>query len=238
LWAVALALTAGTISCATGEKVRIIDKPVSFSQQRIEATREYIAAHYGLDVENIEIEPKIIVIHWTAIDSFDRSWELFNREVLSPNRKDLAAAGQVNVAIQFLVDRDGTIYRLMPETWMARHVIGLNYSAIGVENVGGANGVDNLTDEQLEANVRLVRYLKEKYPDIEYLIGHYEYRAFENHPLWLEQDPGYRTEKSDPGERFMSALRQRLADLGLKSARDLQGEVDEEHPSSVRRHKQ
>ena len=31
---------------------------------------------------------------------------------------------------QFLVDRDGTIYSLMPETFMARHVIGLNLSSI------------------------------------------------------------------------------------------------------------
>jgi len=236
LFGVALATSA--VSCAKGEKVTIVDKPISFSEQRIEATKAYIAQHYGLRVDNIEIQPKIIVIHWTAIDSFDRSWELFNREVLSPDRKELAAAGQVNVAIQFLVDRDGTIHRLMPETWMARHVIGLNYSAIGVENVGGANGVDNLTDQQLEADVRLVRYLKKKYPGIEYLIGHYEYRAFEGHPLWLEKDPNYRTEKSDPGERFMSALRQRVADLGLKSASDARREaVEKEHPRPDGSHK-
>jgi N-acetylmuramoyl-L-alanine amidase len=209
------------LSCSRKESVKIIDKPISFSPQRIEATKVYMAEHYGLDTTDIEIDPKMIVIHWTAIDSFDSCWNLFNRETLSPSRTELMGAGQVNVAIQFLVDRDGAIYRLMPETWMARHVIGLNHCAIGVENVGGGNGVDNLTDAQLEANVHLVRYLKGKYSGIEYLIGHHEYRAFENSPLWLERDPDYRTDKYDPGDRFMAALRQRVEDLHLESAADV-----------------
>lgn len=220
----------GFLTCSTRSTMQIIDRPVSFSEQRIAGTKSYIAAHYGRMVDTIHIDPRIIVVHWTAIDSYERCWQLFNRETLSPDRADLAAAGEVNVSIQFLVDRGGSVYRLMPETWMARHVIGLNYHAIGIENVGGQRGIDNLTDAQLEANARLVRYLKSKYPGIEYLIGHYEYRAFEGHPLWLEQDPTYRTEKTDPGERFMTALRHRVKDLGLKSAEDARREVGKEHP--------
>jgi N-acetylmuramoyl-L-alanine amidase len=122
------------------------------------------------------------------------------------------------VSSQFVVSPEGTIYRLMPETWMARHVIGLNYDAIGVENVGGGNGVDNLTDAQVEANIRLVRYLARKYPTIEYVIGHYEYQAFDGHPLWRERDASYRTVKTDPGERFMASVRVGVADLGLRGA--------------------
>ncbi len=41
-----------------------------------------------------------------------------------------------------MVDRDGTRYRLMPETYMARHVIGLNYYSIGIENVGGSMEIE------------------------------------------------------------------------------------------------
>ena len=133
-------------------------------------------------------------------------------------------AGQVNVSIQFLVDRDGTVYRLMPETWMARHTIGLNYNSIGVENVGGGDSVDNMTAAQIEANIRLVRYLAKKYPSIEYLIGHSEYREFEGHPLWLELDDGYRTEKVDPGDRFMTAVREAVAHLGLKGPDEIRAE--------------
>jgi len=200
--------------CATGLKVH--DRPISFSADRVSATQRYIADHYGESPENISIVPYIIVLHWTAIDGFEETFATFDPEELGGSRPGLAAAGDLNVSIQFVVDRDGSIYRLMPETWMARHCIGLNYSAIGVENVGGGHGIDNLTDEQIAANIRLVRYLAERYPTIRYLIGHMEYREFEGHPLWLELDEDYRTEKVDPGDRFMTAVRDAVADLGLE----------------------
>jgi hypothetical protein len=43
-----------------------------------------------------------------------------------------------------------------------------------------------------------------------------EYREFEGHPLWLELDESYRTEKVDPGDRFMTAVRDSVVDLGLE----------------------
>jgi N-acetyl-anhydromuramyl-L-alanine amidase AmpD len=157
----------------------------------------------------------MIVLHWTAIDGLEDSFDAFDPETLRGSRPDLGGADEVNVSIHFLVDRDGTIYRLMPETWMARHVIGLNHSAIGVENVGGGDSIDNMTDAQIAVNIELVRYLAEKYPTIRYLIGHSEYRRFEGHPLWRELDPTYRTEKVDPGDRFMAAVRAGVPELGL-----------------------
>jgi len=33
----------------------------------------------------------------------------------------------------------------MPDNWMGRHVIGLNYNSIGVENVGGVDDKQDLT---------------------------------------------------------------------------------------------
>jgi len=107
----------------------------------------------------------------------------------------------------------------MPDNYMARHVIGLNYSAIGVENVGGeANKKEDLTPAQVTANIKLVEYLKEKYPDIEYLIGHYEYKQMQKNPLWLEKDASYRTTKADPGAKFMQAVREGVKELHLKGA--------------------
>ena len=203
-----------TVGCSSSLEIQ--DRPISFSQERQDATLAYIEEHYGKQPEDISIEPRVIVLHWTAIEGVEASFGAFDAETLGGSRPDLVSAGQVNVSIQFLVDQDGQVYRLMPETWMARHVIGLNYSAVGVENVGGGDSVDNMTDEQIAANIRLVRYLARKYPTIEYLIGHSEYRQFEGHPLWLEQDEGYRTEKVDPGERFMNAVRNGVADLGLQ----------------------
>jgi N-acetyl-anhydromuramyl-L-alanine amidase AmpD len=102
----------------------------------------------------------------------------------------------------------------MPDTIMARHTIGLNHCAIGIENVGGTPQT-TLTEAQFESNKWLVRQLADKYP-IEYLIGHYEYTAFEGHPLWLEKDAAYRTEKTDPGPAFMRKIRRSLRDLDFK----------------------
>jgi beta-N-acetylhexosaminidase len=197
-------------------RIEIIDKPIDFGQERIDMTKEYIKKHYGFEVDNIEIEPKIIVLHWTAEMSFDKSFKRLKPQRLLSDRKDIVKASALNVSAHFLVKRDGTIYRLMPENWMARHVIGLNYSTIGIENVGGkGNKRDDLTPAQLKANIALVRYLKEKHPSIGYVIGHHEYRDMENTEFWLELDDGYRTVKSDPGEAFVAKVYNAVSDLNL-----------------------
>jgi beta-N-acetylhexosaminidase len=200
------------------QQLKIIDKPIDFGPERITMTKEYIKSHYGKNVQNIEITPKIILLHWTAEMDFDKSFKRLLPEKLLSDRTDIVKASALNVSSHFLVARDGTIYRLMPETWMARHVIGLNYSSIGIENVGGKdNKIDDLTPAQRQANIDLVYYLKSKYPSIEYLVGHHEYQQMQNTSLWLEKDQGYRTVKSDPGEEFMSDIRNGVQCLDLKA---------------------
>ena len=97
---------------------------------------------------------------------------------------------------------------------MARHTIGLNHCAIGIENVGGTQGLP-LTKKQLRSNIYLVNYLASKY-DIDYVIGHQEYTLFEGHPLWLEVDDGYRTEKTDPGMDFVEKVRNATKKFNFK----------------------
>ena len=191
--------------------IEIKQLPLDFGETRVELTRQYIKNSYGLDVENIYIVPKVIVIHHTAMDDLKESYDRFNSETLTADRNYIMKAGNLNVSAHFLVDFDGSIYALMPETYMARHVIGLNLSSIGIENIGGNK--KELTQEQLKANIELVKYLKEKYKTIEYLIGHYEYTKFENHPLFLERDAKYRTIKHDPAVWFMESLRSNFPDL-------------------------
>ena len=201
------------------EEIKIIDKPIDFGTERIEMTKSYIKDHYGYEVDSIEIVPRIIVLHWTADMSFKKSFNRLKPQKLYSDRKDIVKASALNVSAHFLVKRDGTIYRLMPENWMARHVIGLNYSSIGIENIGGkSNNKEDLTPAQLNANIQLVRYLSGKYPSITHVIGHHEYREMEKSDLWLEMDNGYRTEKSDPGDKFMADVREAVEDLNLLDA--------------------
>lgn len=191
--------------------IEIKQMPIDFGEKRVLLTKEYIKNSYGLEVENINITPEIIVIHHTATDDLKESYDRFKPELLLQDRKYISKAGSLNVSTHFLVDFDGTIYSMMPETYMARHVIGLNLSSIGIENVGGNKKA--LTKEQLESNIKLVEYLKEKYKTIKYLIGHYEYTNAENHPLFLEKDKNYRTIKHDPDMNFMESLRSNFSDL-------------------------
>ncbi len=193
---------------------QIFDRPVVFDQERIDLTLQYLDEHYGIKQTDPTIDPKIIVVHYTVIPTLEKTIAAFEGSKLPNWRPEIASAGALNVSSQFVVDQDGTIYRLMPENNMARHVIGLNHCAIGIENVGGTDEVP-LTKAQLEANIWLAKYLKKKY-DIQYLIGHSEYTNFEGHELWLEKDAGYRTEKSDPGDQFLSDIRAATIDLGFK----------------------
>lgn len=192
----------------------IIEKPIIFNEQRIELTKEYLSNRYGIDGDSITIKPKMIVLHHTVIPTFEKTFEAFNPATLPNWRPEIENVSGLNVSSQFVVDQDGTIYRLMPENYMARHVIGLNHCAIGVENVGGTPE-QPLTQAQVKANIKLVRYLAGKY-DIQYLIGHHEYRYFEGHELWLEVDDGYRTEKDDPGLDFMRKVRKSMKKLNFK----------------------
>lgn len=191
----------------------IIQKPIQFNKQRIALTRDYQLTHYGIDSKSIEIEPKMIVLHWTCIPSLEVTFRIFNTPEFpknSPRRSEIP--GDLNVSSHYVVDRDGTIYQLMPETWMARHVIGLNHYAIGIENIGGIDGKDDLTEAQTRANAFLVCHLKNKYPSIKHLIGHNDYLRYKNTNLWLEKDPNYQTDKTDPGPNFLNRVNKLILD--------------------------
>lgn len=200
-----------------GDNNMIIQKPIIFNKQRVALTQKYRAEHYGISDKSIQIQPQMIVVHWTNMPTFKKSFAYFNKPTLAQDRMEIKSGGLLNVSTHFLVDRDGRIYQLMPTTWMARHVIGLNPIAIGIENVGGVNNKDDLTIQQVNANIKLIRLLKQCYPNIQYLIGHLEYLRFQHTPLWQERNPHYHTVKSDPGSHFMAKIRAKLTELRLLS---------------------
>ena len=155
------------------------------------------------------MSPRVVVLHWTAGSTLKSAWSTFSPARLR-GRPDIQAAGAVNVAAQFLVDRDGTGYQLLEPTLAARHTIGLNHLAVGIENVGdGARWP--LTPEQAATNATIVRWLAACHP-ITHLIGHHEAQRMEGHPYFQEADKRYRTAKSDPGDAFVDEV-WRLAGL-------------------------
>ncbi len=191
---------------------KIIQKPITWDQERIQLSLEYLKNRHGLSQSTPVIHPKMVVVHWTANNSVKATFNTFNPTRL-PGRPELTKASALNVSSQFVIDRDGTIYQFLPDSIFARHTIGLNYCAIGIENIGSRQ--NPLTDAQLKANEELIRYLSKKYP-IEFVLGHHEYQRFKKTSWWKETDPNYITGKDDPGDKFMNELRSELSDLKLK----------------------
>lgn len=192
---------------------RIFEKPIIFDEEREQLSLEYMKVRHGIEAENAVIDPRMVVVHWTAVYSIEETFDIFN-PIRLRGRANLQDASALNVSAHFLVDRDGAIFRLLPDTTFARHTIGLNYMAIGIENIGGSEAP--LTRAQLRANAELITRLAGKY-DIEYVIGHHEYQDFLGSDVWMETDPDYLTYKVDPGPEFMRRLRERLKPLEFKS---------------------
>ncbi|SFT60546.1 N-acetylmuramoyl-L-alanine amidase [Selenomonas sp. GACV-9] len=192
------------IEAKTGQ-LAIQDRPVLWTAKREQLIREYAKKHYGREM--VTIVPQAVVVHWTASHSAESTYKWFYKEDY--------ADGTLNVGSQFLVDRDGTIYRLASETALCRHIIGYNWCAIGIENVGGVNNAEDLTEEQLLANIKLIRYLQAKYPTIHHVFGHYQQDIARKSGLYREKVAGYRSIKQDPGPAFMKGLAMALADEKL-----------------------
>lgn len=183
---------------------------ITFSPARTALTLAYVREHYDPAARSIGITPVMVVIHWTAYSTLQSTLAAFQGDVLM-GREDIRSGGALNVGAHYLVDRDGRIYRLIDDSLLARHTIGLNRVAIGIENVG----LNDLTAAQLRADTRLVEWLAGRF-GLKYLIGHFEYGAFRGSLLWEERQAGYFTVKSDPGAAFMAALRAALAADGVR----------------------
>jgi len=179
-----------------------------FNDERLRLTSAYCLTHYGSDSSELA-EPQMVVVHYTAFATRDESYRFFAPSKLDRvSRRDISGGGAVNVSAHYLIDRDGTILQLAPDNVVCRHVIGFNWTAIGIENVG--KGAADLTEAQASATADLISRLIARHPSINYLIGHHDYRnrGLPHYRLFREHDRSYRfTPKIDPGPAFMTRVR-------------------------------
>lgn len=177
--------------------------------------REYNLRHYGVDDWRLE-NPKMIVVHATHSPTFRGTVNFFTSDTLI-GRPDIDDGGQANVGVHFIIDKDGAIYSLIPLHVVARHAVGFNYSAIGIENFAEDN--ERLTEAQAASTAKLIAHLKARFESVEYVYGHHEYidpkRA--HVPLYRSRDERYRPPgKLDPGDAFMEKVRGYLFMEGLE----------------------
>lgn len=189
--------------------LEIRDYPL-INSNRLELIREYNIEHYGYNGTELK-DPKIIVVHYTETSTLDQALRYFKSDLMKDDRSYGLSNGRVNVSVHFVVDKGGEIVSCIPLNITARHAIGFNYTAIGIENI--ALNESGLTDKELESNVEIIKMLTDKFPSIQYLIGHHEYNDtnLPHYQLFKEMKKGYSAgPRHDPGNAFMVKLRKLL----------------------------
>jgi hypothetical protein len=158
-------LTATTAAFAvtprTGERSaaapKIQQDRIPFGEQRKRETRRYSVRHYGRDTFRLR-RPRVIVQHYTGSRSYRSAYETFARDVPDVELHELPG-----LCAHFLIDRRGVIHQLVSLRLMCRHTVGLNWTAIGIEHVGTSDADVMGNRRQLDASLRLTRWLKERY---------------------------------------------------------------------------
>jgi N-acetylmuramoyl-L-alanine amidase len=146
----------------------------------------YSARHYGRATYRL-VAPQVIVEHYTETSTAEAAYNTFAVDRPDPELHELP-----NVCAHFLVDTDGTVYQLVPLSIRCRHTVGLNYTAIGIENVGSSDQEILANPAQLGASLRLTRWLRCRFGiAISNVIGHNESLSS---PYHHERVPRLRTQ--------------------------------------------
>jgi len=201
----ALALSALALAVPV-PKPHVDWRPIPFPAARRAETAAYARRHYGLDTWRLT-KPRVIVEHYTVSDTFGSAYATFARDAPDGELHELPGT-----CAHFVIDRDGTIYQLVPLSTICRHTVGLNWTAIGIEHVGRSAAQVLGDRRQIDASVRLTLWLADRYGiRLENVFGHAEslgspYRR-ERYPAWRCQTHG------DWRYAEMQVYRRRLAVL-------------------------
>jgi N-acetylmuramoyl-L-alanine amidase len=161
---------------------RVVRKPIPYGAERREQMAAYAVRHYGIDDHRLR-EPKVIVQHYTVTDTFQPVFDYF-----SVNQPDPELGELPGVCSHYVIDRDGTIYELVPPRIMCRHTVGLNYTAIGIEHVGRSDAQVMGNRSQIAASLRLTRMLQGRHGvATRNVIGHNENRSSPFHRERVER---------------------------------------------------
>jgi hypothetical protein len=145
---------------------------ISYGDSRKAQMAGYSNRHYGKREWRLR-NPKAIVLHFTATDSYDSVWSTFDSNAANRGEKP-------GVCSHYVIEQNGTIDELVRPSIRCRHAIGLNHVAIGIEMVQATGRGSHWADQQILARrkqvgaaLRLVRWLQARYgiPTGE-VIGH------------------------------------------------------------------
>jgi beta-N-acetylhexosaminidase len=150
-------------------KPAIVVKPIPFGPARRAETVAYARRHYGLATWRL-VRPHVIVEHYTASNSFSSAYSTFATDAPDGELHELPG-----VCAHFVIDTDGTIYRLVPTSIICRHTVGLNWTAIGIEHVGTSDAQILANPRQMRSSLALTAWLMHRYGiELRNVIGHNE----------------------------------------------------------------
>jgi beta-N-acetylhexosaminidase len=165
---IAAALAALALVAAPA-KPAIVQKPIPFGAARRAEMAAYSERHYGSATWRL-VAPKVIVEHFTASETFASAYDTF-----APDHPDSELHELPGTCAHFVIDKDGTIYQLVPLSIRCRHTVGLNWTAIGIEHVG-TSAAEILGDKaQMASSLALTRWLMARFRiTAKNVIGHAE----------------------------------------------------------------
>jgi N-acetylmuramoyl-L-alanine amidase len=185
----------------------ITQRPIPFGPERKRQMAAYSERHYGERTWRLR-HPHVIVEHVAEAGSAAAVYNTFAPDVPDPELHELP-----NVCSHLVVSSSGRIFQLVNLRTRCRHTVGLNWTAIGIEHVGFADG-DVLGDpRQLRASLRLTRYLRCRFQiKLRDVIGHSESLGS---PYHRERVPSLRHQThGDWSHASMQVYRRRLRRLG------------------------
>ncbi len=180
--------------------------PIPFGASRRREMAAYSQEHYGEDTYVLS-DPKVIVEHYTETASAGEAFNTFAPDVPDSEFHELP-----NTCAHFLVEPDGRIDQLVAVSIRCRHTVGLNWTAIGIENVGYSDSQILDDSAQTSASLRLTRWLRCTYAiELNNVIGHNESLSS---PYHRERVPAFQHQThSDFNHADMHIYRTRLARL-------------------------
>jgi N-acetylmuramoyl-L-alanine amidase len=147
----------------------IVWKPIPFPAQRLAETAAYAKRHYGVSTWHIR-GPHVIVEHYTESTTMTSAWSTFAQDVPDSELHELPGT-----CAHFIVDRDGTVYQVVPLDVICRHTVGLNLTALGIEHVGMSDSGVLDDPAQMRASLHLTAWLMQRYHiPLGDVIGHAE----------------------------------------------------------------
>jgi N-acetylmuramoyl-L-alanine amidase len=143
--------------------------PIPYGAARKREMAAYSLRHYG-EHTYVLSRPRVIVEHYTETATAQEAFNTFAPDVPDNEFHELP-----NTCAHFLVEPSGRIDELVALSLRCRHTTGLNWTAVGIENVGFSDQAILGNPRQLGASLRLTAWLRCRYGiALRNVIGHNE----------------------------------------------------------------